>query len=205
MQYPMGNYNVDPAVDLQIFGFRGHVCDKCLMSETHYVAFPNAEGQGSIESSHFCVLAKAAATSESIDSSGKVRILRDKIPTQLKQKVNSRTGNNNHLFALKLPNPPEEIIKLRNPLNPSKPRIVFMYSKQRFLSLEPAKRENKNKCDYMTRAIALGRTRLSDEELTDFLERMRNATFGIVTDHNSDTRIDDSQDLLSYFVFLYIK
>ena len=85
------------------------------MSETHYVTFPNAEGQGSIQSSHFCVLAKAAATNESIDRSGKVRILRDKIPTLLKQKVNSRTGNNNHLFALKLPSPPEEIIKLRNP------------------------------------------------------------------------------------------
>lgn len=168
------------------------------MSETHYVTFPNAEGQGSIQSSHFCVLAKAAATNESIDRSGKVRILRDKIPTLLKQKVNSRTGNNNHLFALKLPSPPEEIIKLRNPVNPSKPRIVFPYSKQRFLSLEPAKEENKNKCDYLTRAIALGRTPLSDEELTDFLESMRNATFGIVTDHNSDTRIDDlSQDLLS--------
>ena len=83
-------------------------------------------------------------------------------------------------------------------MNPSKPRIVFPYSKQRFLSLEPAKEENKNKCDYLTRAIALGRTPLSDEELTDFLESMRNATFGIVTDHNSDTRIDDlSQDLLS--------
>ena len=204
MQYPKGNYNVDPTADLQIFGFRGHVCDKCLMSETHYVAFPNAEGQGSIESRHYCFLAKAAATNESIDRSGKVKILRDKIPTLLKQKVNSRTGNNNYLLALKLPSPPEEIIKLRNPMNHSKPRIVFPYSKQRFLSLERAKEENKNKSDYLRRAIAFGTTRLSDEELTDFLERMRNATFGIVTDHNSETRIDDSQDSLSYFVLLYI-
>jgi hypothetical protein len=90
-------------------------------------------------------------------------------------------------------------------LNPSKPRIVFSYSKQRFLSLEPAKEEIKNKSDYLRRAIALGTTRLSDEELTDFLERMRDATFGIVTDHNSDARIDNlSQHLLSHFVFLYI-
>jgi hypothetical protein len=203
MQYPMGTYNPDPAANLKIFGFKGYVCEKCLTPETHYVAFPNAEGQGSIQSSHFCVLAKAAATDESIDRLGKVRILRDKIPTLLKQKVNSRTGNNNHLLALKLSSPPEEIIKLRNPVNPSNPRIVFPYSKQRFLSLEPAKEENKNKCDYLRRAIALGTTRLSDEELTDFLERMRNATFGILTDHNTDTHID-GQDLLSYFVFLHI-
>src|SRR5215831_14041330 len=38
MQSPMGNYNVDPTANLQIFGFRGYVCDKCLTSETHYVA-----------------------------------------------------------------------------------------------------------------------------------------------------------------------
>ncbi|MGC2574348.1 MAG: hypothetical protein WA364_22765 [Candidatus Nitrosopolaris sp.] len=40
MQYPMGTYNADPAANLQIFGFRGYVCEKCLTPETHYVAFP---------------------------------------------------------------------------------------------------------------------------------------------------------------------
>src|SRR5215469_14464299 len=49
MQYPMGTYNADPATNLQIFGFRGYVCEKCLTPETHYVAFPNAEGQGGIQ------------------------------------------------------------------------------------------------------------------------------------------------------------
>src|SRR6202007_2558224 len=28
MQSPVGNYYVDPAANLQIFGFRGHVCNK---------------------------------------------------------------------------------------------------------------------------------------------------------------------------------
>ena len=86
---------------------------------------------------------------------------------------------------------------LRNPANPSKPGIVFRYS-------EPAK-ENKNKCDYLTRAITLGTTPLSDEELIDFLKHMQIATFGIITVHNNNTHEDDlSHNSLSYFVFLYI-
>jgi len=49
MQYPMGSYNPDPAANLQVLGFRGYVCEKCLTPETHYVAFP-ADRDGSIQS-----------------------------------------------------------------------------------------------------------------------------------------------------------
>jgi hypothetical protein len=122
IQSPTGNYNADPATNLQIFGFRGYVCEKCLTPETHYVAFP-AEGDGTIQSSHFCDPAQAAG--ESVDRSGVFRFLLDRIPTLIKQKVNSRNGNNNHLIALRLSSPHEEIIKLRNPANPSKPRIAL--------------------------------------------------------------------------------
>ena len=104
----------------------------------------------------------------------------------IKQKVNSRNGNNNHLIALRLSSPQEEIIKLRNPANPSKPGIVFRYSEQRHLSLVELAKENKSKCDYLTRAITLGTTPLSDEELIDFLKHIRIATFGIVAVHNSN-------------------
>jgi len=69
----------------------------------------------------------------------------------MKQKVNSRNDSNNHLFALRLSSPHEEIIKLRNPANTSKPGIVFRYSEQRHISVEPAK-ENKNECDYLMSA-----------------------------------------------------
>lgn len=155
------------------------------------MAFPNAEGESRLQEGHFCDPAKAATASELVHG-----VLHDKIPTLIKQRVNSRTGNNNHLVALRLPSPREEIIKLRNPGNLSKPGIVFRYSER----LEPAK-ENKNKCDYLTRAI--GTTPLSIEELTDFLEHMRNATLAIVTVHNNNTHEDDlSQDSLSYFVYI---
>jgi len=201
MQSPMGTYNADPAANLQIFGFRGYVCDKCLTSETHYVAFPNAKGQGGIQAGHFCDPAKAAATSGLVDRFRVFRSLQDKIPTLIKQRVDSRSGKNNHLVALML-SPQEEIIRLPNPADPSKPKIVFPYSKQTHVNLQPAK-ENKHKWDYLRRAITLGTTPLSDEELINFLQLMRNATFGVVTVHkNSDHEDNSSHDWLSYFVYI---
>ncbi len=202
MQSPVRNYYVDPAANLQIFGFRGYVCDKCLMSETPYVAFPNAKGQGWLQVAHSCDPAKALAASNLVDRP-LLESLHDRIPMLIKQKVNSRNGNNNHLMALPL-RPQEEIIKVRNPANPSKPAIEFRYSEQRHIDLEPAK-ENKNKCDYLRKAITLVTTPVSDEELIDFLKQMQIATFGIVTVHNNNNHKDDlSEDSPSYFVFLYI-
>lgn len=49
-------------------------------------------------------------------------------------------------------------------------------------------------------------TPLSDGELIDFLEQMRNATFGVVTTHNNKTYEDNSgHDSLSYFVYINLK
>jgi hypothetical protein len=109
------NYNAVPSDNLQIFGFRGYVCDKCLMCETHYVGFLDALGQGRIDCVHFCDPV-AAAAGELVDRLGMYRFLRGKISGLIKQKVNTWTGNNNHLVALKLSSPPVEIIKLPNPL-----------------------------------------------------------------------------------------
>jgi hypothetical protein len=127
---------------------------------------------------------------------GLSRSMQDKIPMLIKQKVNSRSGNNSHLVALRLSSPQEEIIKLSNPTAPSKPGIVFRYSEQRHFTLERAT-ENKNNCDYVTRAIKLTTTPLSNEELIDFLEHMRNTTFGVVTVRNGNTH-----EWLSHFVYI---
>ncbi|HYA83565.1 MAG TPA: hypothetical protein VEH06_08985 [Candidatus Bathyarchaeia archaeon] len=189
---PNRSYYVDPAANLQIFGFRGYACDKCLAPQIPYVAFPNDEGQGRIEEAHFCYPTKAAA----VDRSRLYRSLHDEIPTLIKRKVNSRTLNNNQLVTLRLSDH-EETIKLPNPAS-SKPAIVFPYSEQTHVNLELDK-ENKNKCDYFRRAIQLGSTPLSDEEFIDFLKHMRNATFGVIT-----KKYDQSQSSLSYFVYVNI-
>ncbi|MGA9149895.1 MAG: hypothetical protein WBZ36_04880 [Candidatus Nitrosopolaris sp.] len=99
--------------------------------------------------------------------------------------------------------PPEKIIRLRNPAHPSKPGIVFPYSHQRLLNLECAK-ENKDKYDYLTRAITLGTTPLSLEELIDFLGHIRTSTFRVVTLHNDVTHEQSNltQDSPSYFVYI---
>jgi hypothetical protein len=90
---------------------------------------------------------------------------------------------------------------LPNRANPSKPGIVFPYSKQRHLSLEPAK-ENKNKRDYLRRAFTLGTTPLSDEELINFLELMQDTTFGVVTVYNNSYEDYSNHNSLSYFVYI---
>jgi hypothetical protein len=207
MRYPyLGTYNADPAANLQIFGFRGYVCKKCLTSETHYVAFPVKE-DGCIQGGHYCVPTNAAAPSGSVDRSRVFRSLQDKLPMLIKQQVNSMNGNNSHLIALRLSNPQKKTIELPNPVDPSKAKIVFPYSEQTHLYLESAKereypKENKNKREYLRRAITAGTTPLSDEELLNFLEVMRNATFGVITVHNNTSEDNSSHDSLSYFVYI---
>ncbi len=87
------------------------VCDKCLMVVTRYVAFPNAAGEGRYEEGHICHPARVAAASQLADRSGVARSLDTKIPTLIKQRLNSRTGNNYHLVASRLSSPPEETMK----------------------------------------------------------------------------------------------
>ena len=91
--------------------------------------------------------------------------------------------------------------ELPNSADSSKPKIVFPYSEQTHLNLEQAK-ENKNKRDYLRRAITIGTTPLSDEELIDFLEHIRNATFGVVTQRNNTSEDNSSHDSLYYFVYI---
>jgi hypothetical protein len=96
---------VNPANHLQIFGYRGHVCNKCLISETHYVGFPDAPGQGRLDQGHFCDPEKVAVAGELVDRFGLYRFLLSKIPMQIKQKVNSSTGNNNPSCSSKVTEP----------------------------------------------------------------------------------------------------
>jgi hypothetical protein len=67
------------------------------------VAFSNATGQGGLQGTRFCYPANAVAARES------AKMLHDRIPVLIKQKVNSKNGNNNHLLALRLSSPHEEI------------------------------------------------------------------------------------------------
>lgn len=204
-------YNPEPAADIEIFGFRGYVCDKCLMFGTRHVAFPKVGTQAGIRTEgHICNPQTVTNTEQLIDKFGVVSFLYDKIPKVIKQKVNSWTRNNNYLKAAMLPSPPEESIKLSNSASPASPFIVFQYSKQRQITLHLAN-ENKNKDNYLIRAITKGKTLLSEDELTNFLENMKDATFGIITvyfeyDHHitaSEDKISQQQkSSQSYFVYI---
>jgi hypothetical protein len=202
-------YCMDPTSYLQIFGFRAYVCDKCLMSETHYVACADAEGGGRVEEAHICDPTIVAGARELVDRYGMFRFLQNNIPMLMQQKVNSWTGKNSHLVAVKLPSPLEESIKLRNPTNPANPGIVFQYSKQRHIKLKLSN-ENKHKANYLIRAINQGKTLLRDEELTDFLANIKDVTFGIVTVCNNNIyknvsaeQVEVQQEPhMSYFLYI---
>jgi hypothetical protein len=197
------NYNVGPAAAPQIFGFRGFVCDKCLKSSTHYVAFPEKGGQpGRLEERHFCDPAEVAVAGELVDKFGLFRFLHDKIPMIIKQRVDSWTGNKSYLVTVKLPSHPEENIKLHNPADTANPAIVFQYSKQTQVTVQLTNKNN-NKSDYMIRAITQGKTLLRDEELTDLLQKIRNATFGIFkVRHDNTYSMQSELQQQPYFVYI---
>jgi hypothetical protein len=173
-------YYLDPTSYLQIFGFRASVCPKCLVSETHYVACADVEGDGRVEEAHVCDPTKVAIAGELVNRFGLLRVLQSDLPRLIKQKVDLWTGKNSHLVAIKLPSTREEIIKLQNPANPANPGIIFQYSKQRHVKLQLTI-ENKNRANYLIRAINQRKILLRDYELTDFLGNIRDATFGILT------------------------
>src|SRR2546422_5945656 len=177
-------YYVDLKSYQHIFGFTAYVCDKCLVSETYYVPFADVEASGRPEDTHVCDPTNVAAARELVDRYGMFRFLQKNILMLIKQNVDSWTGKTSHLEAVKLPSPPDESIKFRNPKPPS-PGIVLRYSKQRHVKLQLTN-ENKNRANYLIRAINQGKTILCDEELIDFLGKIKGATFGIVTVCNNN-------------------
>jgi len=202
-------YYLDPTSYLQIFGFTAYVCDKCLVPENYYVPFADVEASGRPEDDHICDPANVAKAKELNDRYGIFRLLQKNILMLIKQKVDSWTGKKSQLVAVKFPGPPDESIRFRNPTNPAYPGIVFRYSKQRHLKLQLTN-ENKNKANYLIKAINQGKTVLSEEELTHFLEIIKGATFGIVTVCNNNIYKNVSakkgeiqrEPHLSYFVYI---
>jgi hypothetical protein len=143
-----------------------------------------------------------AVAGELVDKVGVFRFLHDKFPMIIKQRVNSWTGNNSYLVAVKLPSHPEESIKLSNPADTANPAIVFQYSKQTQVTVKLTSKNN-NKSDYMIRAITQGKTLLRDEELTDLVQKIRNATFGVLkVRHDNTYNMQSELQQQPYFVYI---
>jgi hypothetical protein len=95
------------------------------------------------------------------------------LPLCLKETVNEWTKGQNFLIAIELSNPLENIIKLKHPKNPDK-SITLHYSQGNHIELTNMEENN-----WASQAIKNTQTSLSDNDLTEFLDKAKNKTFAV--------------------------
>jgi hypothetical protein len=178
---PTGNEN-------EIFGFRGHMCSKCLMMEHLAVSYSiDNPTDARVEVKHQC-MPDLLASNQNLDDkvrASSVEYMRNTLPSYLKKVVNLWTGEKVVLLAIKLPgeSPPtsepkaNERIKIPYPRNP-KTLITFHRSMEKQVELNPGHGGTGNPNHWSSRVIRHGRTGLTQDELEEFL-KMQKATFGI--------------------------
>jgi hypothetical protein len=208
-------HQVDPDAEAkdatEIFGFRGYACDKCLKVETLFVAFV-AEGLKFCRSqrAHACDPARIAVSQQLGSNTTTNRFLHARIPQLLMERLSYWTGNTNYLVAKRLESPAQENITLFKSGSRANLVITFQYSKEKHCNILLNK-QNVRDYGYIERAVGSGKTLLSDEELTNFLQIMEDATFGTITIHydNENDVIDkeskiplQQQSQESYFLYV---
>jgi hypothetical protein len=178
---PAGNEN-------EIFGFRSHMCSKCLMKEHLAVSYSiDNHTDARVEVKHYCrpdLLAYNQNLDDKVRASS-VELMRNTLPSYLKKVVNLWTGEKVVLLAIELPgeSPPtseptaNDRIKIPYPRNP-KTSITFHRSMEEQVELNPGHGGTANPNHWSSRVIRQGSTGLTQDELEEFL-KMQNATFGI--------------------------
>jgi hypothetical protein len=135
----------------EVVGFRSHVCEKCLIANIDTI-FPHNDGQsGQIETKHTCNSKRLADAELEADKDKIIANQHEKLPEYMKRKVNSWTNNSAYLVAIEMP--PNAAVKNSFEIIPTD--------------------EN----HWAMRAINDKQTILNDEELSDFLCKVRNATY----------------------------
>jgi uncharacterized C2H2 Zn-finger protein len=150
-----------PPVDPNdILGYRGIVCNYCLDIEVEEVRFSKYIGKGGVvRMKHVCdpktILEIYQHNNNPVDKSLQLKILEDILILRLKELVvNNWTKNQNYLFAVEVPNPPKDCIDLAIPADD--------YNNH-----------------WAARAIKNNHILLSDDEFTDFLQKVKNCTFAV--------------------------
>ena len=173
------NTNTEEASE--IFGFRGYACDKCVTVGTLHVNFvTEGQGFGRREHAHSCDPVRLVANEQLVGSTSGNRFLHDRIPQLLKENVSHWTGNRPFLVAKRLGTPAQENISLSNSGSMENKVISFQFSREKHFNIFLNK-QNVEDHRYILRAVSSGKTLLSDGELTNFMEIMKDATFGTIT------------------------
>jgi len=185
--------------EADIFGFRGHICSKCLMMQHLAISYPTGEQIGATseqigrdEIKHECnpfLLANNQNLDQKVMDTS-VELMRQNLPKYLKDVVNlwnrrdayiaGIAGTELRSISLTTP-PPNDNIKIPHPKDPKK-SISFQYSMEKHVELQPNPGDG-NPEHWSARVLQEGHTSLADNELQEFLNLVTNATFGIFNIH----------------------
>ena len=141
--------SLDNENDSGIVGYRGHVCEKCSIISIDTI-FRHKDGEsGQVEMTHICDSKRLDNAQLERDKDKTINDLYEKLPEVMKKKVNSWTENSAYLVAIEMP-----------------PNVA----------LNNCEITPNNENHWAARAIKDKQTILNDEELSDFLHKVRNTT-----------------------------
>jgi hypothetical protein len=179
------NYNIGNQLGLnrhhpedaeKIFGFRANACEKCLTTESLRVYFVDNQKKNVArkEERHICNSQWVEEAKQLGSRDIYAKEAYGKLPEYLKKTIKGWTKNKAYLTAIELTRyPPDNAIKLMQTINPQN-SITLQYSNEKIIELvSPSNEQN----DWTTRAINNKLTTLNDEEIGDFCQKVKDATF----------------------------
>jgi hypothetical protein len=143
--------SLDNEDDLEVVGYRGHVCEKCTIINIYTIFRHNDGENGQIETTHTCNSKLLDDAQLKPDKDKTITDLYEKLPEIMKKKVNSWTENSAYLVAFEMP-----------------PNVAL----NNCFEITPTDDNH-----WATRAIKHKRTTLTDKELSDFLHKVRDSTY----------------------------
>lgn len=168
----------------KIFGIRAHACEKCLTTEPLEVYFVDDQKKevARREKIHVCNPKWVEETQQLTNKDMYTKEASDKLPEYLKTIIKAWTNNKTNLIAIELScYPPNNSIKFIEAKN-SQNSITLQYSRERIIELAPPSSSPTNEHDdWAARAIKNKLTTLNDDELEDFCQKVKDATFAFFT------------------------
>jgi hypothetical protein len=147
------NYNLSEPYqldDLEIFGYRGHVCERCLLIHPFAIYHRKSGQTGNIEMKHQCSSKRLNDVQQKPDKDKIITDLYKILPEVMKKTVKSWTNNQTRIVAIEVPS--HTVANNCFDLSPT------------------------NENHWAARVVKDKQAFLNDEELSEFLQKVRNAT-----------------------------
>ena len=162
--------------DLEIVGYRGHICEKCTIINIDTIFRHNDGENGQIEITHTCNSKLLDDAQLKLDKDKTITDQHEKLPEIMKKKVNSWTENSAYLVAIEMP------------------PYVGLNS---CFEITPT-----DDSHWAVRAIKDKQTILNDEELSDFFCKVRNTTYASFKVIRSSSQQQESSSTSHYLMII---